>query len=213
MPLYHLTYLNRDEYISSTATIKDDKTINFANMSLKWWDKKFGWYEKGCVVLCDENNMHLSYLFYKIDRYDNYLTIHNVFTPDKERRHGYAQELMLLIFNLATAKKVKRFRLTCISNSLDFYLSLGFVYWGVNSVGDFYCDLPMPATGLVGVIQMVKESSMQVLIGKSLDVISKKISNYSEHLTQAQTLKYDSDVIRLNTSYLQKNFLKALAAS
>lgn len=213
MPQYHFTYLNRNEYITSTATIKDTRSINFADMSLKWWDKKFGWYEKGCVVLSDENDEHLCYLFYKIDRYNNYLTIHNIFTPDNQRRHGYAQELMVLIFNLAAAKKVKRFRLTCISNSLDFYLSLGFVYWGVNSIGDFYCDLPMPATGLLGVTQMVKESSMQVLIGKSFNIISKKISDHSEHLTQAQTITYDKDVIKLNANYLQKSFLNTLAAS
>jgi len=211
MSQYHLTYLNRNQYLTSTATIEDIGSINFADMSLKWWDKKFGWYQKGCVVLSDEKNKHLCYLFYKIDRYNNYLTIHNIFTPDNQRRHGYAQELMLLIFNIAATKQVKRFRLTCISNSLDFYLSLGFVYWGVNSVGDFYCDLPMPKKGLLGVTQMVKESSLKVLIGKSSDIISKKISNNSKHLTQAQSIKYDKDVIKLNLSYLQENFLNTLA--
>jgi GNAT superfamily N-acetyltransferase len=213
MPKYHLLYLNREEYLSSTSTIQDRRSLNFADMSLKWWDKKFGWYEKGCAVLSDESGAHLCYLFYKIDRYDNYLTIHNVFTPDINRRHGYAKELMLLVFNLAAEKKVKRFRLTCISNSLDFYLSLGFVYWGVNSVGDFYCDLPMPKTGLVGVSQMIQESSMQTLIGKSSDIISKKISDHSQHLTQAQTIKYNKDVIRLKRSYLQESFLNTLVAS
>jgi GNAT superfamily N-acetyltransferase len=213
MPKYHLLYLNREEYLSSTSTIQDRRSLNFADMSLKWWDKKFGWYEKGCVVLSDETGAHLCYLFYKIDRYDNYLTIHNVFTPDINRRHGYAKELMLLVFNLAAEKKVKRFRLTCISNSLDFYLSLGFVYWGVNSVGDFYCDLPLPSSGLSGVKAMVLESTTLELIGKSLEIIHKKTHAHSENLTMAQTLIYNSDVIKLDASYLQESFLEAHAAS
>ncbi len=208
MPQYHLTYLNRNEYVSSTATIKDTKTVNFADMSLKWWDKKFGWYEKGCVVLSDKENAHLAYLFYKIDRYNNYLTIHNLFTPDVNRRHGYAHALMLLIFNLPAVQNVKRFRLTCISNSLDFYLSLGFVYWGVNSVGDFYCDLPMPIDGLNGVSQMIEEYTTLELIGKNLEIISKKTADNSEQLTKMQTILYDKDVLRLDKSYLQESFLE-----
>jgi len=208
MPAYHLEYLSREEYISSTAKIEDRRSIKFADMSLKWWDKKFGWYEKGCVVLCSDKNVHLTYLFYKIDRYNNYLTIHNIFTQENKRRHGYAKMLMLLVFKLALTQKVKRFRLTCISNSLDFYLSLGFIYWGVNSVGDFYCDLPLPLTGLKGVPKMIEDLSTQELIGKSFDIISKKTSNYSENLTAVQKMQYDNDVIRLNVNYFQKSFLE-----
>lgn len=207
MKKFHLSYLDRKEYLSSITAITDEKTLSFATMSLKWWDKKFGWYQKGCVVLSDKENRHLSYLFYKIDRYNNYLTIHNLFTPDNLRRHGYAQTLLVHIFNLAVTQKVKRFRLTCISSSLDFYLSLGFVYWGVNSVGDFYCDLPMPTTGLLGVVKMIESYTTLELIGKNLDVISKKIAHNSENLTQLQTTKYNSDVVKLDTNYLQESFL------
>jgi hypothetical protein len=71
----------------------------------------------------------------------------------------------------------------------------------------------MPKTGLVGVSQMIQESSMQTLIGKSSDIISKKISDHSQHLTQAQTIKYNKDVIRLKRSYLQESFLNTLVAS
>ena len=207
MPQYHLEYLNRKQYTTSIDTIKDIKTINFADMSLKWWDKKLGWYQKGCVALTDDENNHLSYIFYKIDRYNNYLTIHNIFTSQINRRHGFAKMLLVLIFNIAVAEKVKRFRLTSISSSLDFYLSLGFIYWGVNSVGDYYCDLPLPLSGLAGVSAMTKDFSTLELIGKNFEIISKKIANNSENLSQTQLLKYDSDVIKLGSSYLQESFL------
>lgn len=207
MATYHLEYLNRENYIESIKTIEDKPTSNFATMSLKWWDKKFGWYAKGCVTLNSEQNTPLAYLFYKIDRYDNYLTIHNIFTPYSKRRHGYAQALMLLVFQLAAAQKVKRFRLTCVSNSLDFYLTLGFVYWGVNSVGDFYCDLPLPKEGLAGVIPMIATLSTRELIGKSLEIIYNKTYNNDTNLTKKQTLTYNNDLIKLDANYLQKKFL------
>jgi len=192
--------------MSSIESIEDIKTINFADMSLKWWDKKLGWYQKGCVALTDDENRHLSYIFYKIDRYNNYLTIHNIFTSQINRRHGYAKMLLMFIFNIAVTENVKRFRLTSISSSLDFYLSLGFIYWGVNSVGDYYCDLPLPPSGLAGVSAMTEDFSTLALIGKSFEVISKKIADNSEHLSKIQMLKYDSDIIKLGSSYLQESF-------
>lgn len=202
MPVHHLEYLNRNEYITSIDTIKDSNTLSFANMSLKWWDKKFGWYIKGCVALTDIDNNHLCYIFYKIDRYNEYITIHNIFTPLLERRNGYANILLTLIFDLAVTQKVSRFRLTSISKSLDFYLSLGFVYWGVNSVGDYYCDLPMPFDGLSGVEYMIKNTSNTILIGKKFDKIYAKVENNSTNLNASKTLIYDSDLLKLGTHYL-----------
>jgi hypothetical protein len=124
------------------------------------------------------------------------------------RRQGYAHILMDMIFHLALSQKVTRFRLTSISKSLDFYLSLGFVYWGVNSVGDFYCDLPMPKDGLEGVKVMTETFTSSELMGKKMEIIYKKIQEHSSHLTQKQTLLYNTDVIKLNKSYLQNSFLE-----
>jgi len=205
---YHLEYLKREEYLSSTAEIEDTKSIAFADMSLKWWDTQFGWYQKGCVALSSAEGEHLCYLFFKIDRYNNYLTIHNIFTPLISKRKGYAALLLKLIFEIALIQKVKRFRLTSISSSLDFYLSLGFVYWGVNSVGDYYCDLPLPLCGLDGIHTMITEQSTLQLIGKSLQVISQKVQEYSKELTVKQKIKYDNDLLKLNSSYLEEYFLE-----
>jgi len=116
--------------------------------------------------------------------------------------------LLGMIFQLALLQKVTRFRLTSISKSLDFYLSLGFVYWGVNSVGDFYCDLPMPKDGLAGVRLMTETLTSSELMGRKMETIYKKIQENSSHLTQKQTLLYNTDVIKLNKSYLQNSFLE-----
>lgn len=207
MSQYNLVSLNRNEYLIAIDQLEQDKSLRFAKMSLSWWDKLYGWHTKGCCVLTDEQNRHLCYIFFKIDKFNDYITIHNIFTPDVNRRRGYANILLEIIFDLAVAKKVKRFRLTCISKSLDFYLALGLVYWGVNSVGDFYCDLPMPKDGLGGIKEMIIQRSIPELIGAEFATINNKINNNSLCLTAKQTQLYESDLLRLKENYLLSDFL------
>jgi GNAT superfamily N-acetyltransferase len=208
VPAYHLKQLDRNAYIASVATIQDAKTVGFATMSLAWWDKHYSWQAHGCVVLCDAQERHLCYIFYQIDRYRMYMTIHNIFTPLAQRRKGYAHELLKMVFDLAIAGDVKRFKLSSVSRSLDFYLALGFVYWGINSVGDYYCDLPIPPEGLDTLDAMVRSSGIPALIGKNLEKICTKVGGMASGLSPAQRLILDSDKIKMGESYM----LEALQA-
>lgn len=212
MSLFHLKDLDRNAYIASVAAIQDAKTVKFANMSLQWWDSHNIWFHQGCVVLCDAQHNHLCYVFYKIDRYREYMHVHNIFTPLIERRKGYAYALLELIFERALTQKVKRFKLTSISKSLDFYISLGFVYWGINSVGDYYCDLPMPVDGLESLNAMVQGSNIQELMGKAAAQIHKKIDGNESKLTPQQNLVYESDLLKMGGSYRRSDFQKATMA-
>ncbi|MDD2358007.1 MAG: GNAT family N-acetyltransferase [Thiovulaceae bacterium] len=207
MPQYHLEYLNRKTYVTSMETIKDPRTLKFATMSLEWWDKEFGWYTKGCIALCSDENIHLSYIFFKIDKHNEYITVHNIFTQTSMRRNGYAQKLLRMVFAFALGLHVKRFKLTSISNSLDFYLSMGFVYWGVNSVGDYYCDLPMPFDGLDGVAFMIKNTDTPTLIGRKFEKIHTKVLNNDIHLSDLQNIIYKNDLIRMGKSYMLDELL------
>lgn len=208
MPVYHLKHLDRNAYIASVATIQDARTVKFANMSQGWWDKHYSWQAQGCVVLSNEEEMHLCYIFYQIDRYRMYMTIHNIFTPLAQRRKGYAHELLKMVFDVAVTGRVKRFKLTSISNSLDFYLSLGFVYWGVNSVGDYYCDLPLPVKGLDTLGVMIAGTTPLALAGKNMESIYTKVNGNAAGLSAEQGLILDSDKIKMGKSYM----LEALQA-
>lgn len=209
MPQFHLESLDRQAYIDSVDTIADARSVRFATMSLEWWDRHFNWRLQGCTVLCDEEKNHLCYVFYKIDRYNEYLTIHNIFTPAVERRKGYAQALLSMIMALAAAGKVRRFRLTSISNSLDFYLALGFIYWGVNSVGDYYCNLPLPKEGLEGIEAMVSGSETSELLKHAYSTIHKKTDANEAGLSEKQTKIYQSDLLKMGKSYRHTAFRDA----
>lgn len=207
MLIHHLEYLNRDAYITSISTIQDPRSLGFANMSLKWWDKQLNWQAEGCVALCDSDDIHLCYIFFKMDQYRMYLTIHNIFTPLAMRRKGYAYELLNKIFDIAIDKNVKRFKLSSISKSLDFYLALGFVYWGVNSVGDYYCDLPMPTKGLSTLNAMVTQADTATLIGKNMDIIYKKVNGNNLILNEIQLKTYESDKIKMGDQYMLNHLI------
>lgn len=203
MPLFHLESLNRDAYIASVATFRDSESIRFANQSLAWWDRHFSWNAQGCAVLCDENNEHLCYLFSKIDRYGEYITLYNLFTPAIEQRKGYATHMLRLILDQALEKHVRRITFSSVSASLDFYQLLGFIYWGINDIGDYYCNLPLPKSGLDGIAAMVQERDLNSLIGSNLTRINAKIDGNERHLTPAKILIYEADILKLGKSYVR----------
>lgn len=202
MPLCHLEHLDREAYSASIAKIDDPKSAGFARLARNWWDRHFSWKSQGCIVLADEEGSHLSYLFYKIDRYREYLTIHNLFTPRPHRRRGYARELLRRIFKRACGEHVRRFRMASVPQSLDFYLSMGMVYWGVNSQGDYYCDLPLPEEGLDGVENMVRDYGTAELVGGSFDTIYTKVGGNEKLLSEDQRLAFESDRMKLSDGYM-----------
>ncbi|UFS61821.1 GNAT family N-acetyltransferase [Sulfurimonas sp. HSL-3221] len=202
MSIYQLVHLDRDAYLASIATITDPKSLGFAEQSLRWWDRHFSWKYDGCMVLSDTQANHLCYIFYKIDCYGDYLTIHNLFTPKPLQRHGYARQLLSDVFEHALTKHVRRFRCTCVPQSLEFYLSLGFAYWGSNTAKDYYCDLPMPSDGLEGVARMVNDADAKELMGKSEAIIRKKVCGHSNTMGEECDGTYKDDLKKMGNSYL-----------
>lgn len=204
MSPYHLESLNRDAYIASTALIQDAESIRFADQSLAWWDRHFSWNVQGCSVLCDEENNHLCYLFYKIDRYGQYITLYNLFTPLISQRKGHATQILRLILDQALKKHVRRITFSSVSTSLDFYTLLGFIYWGINEIGDYYCNLPLPKNGLDGMIAMIRDNDLETLIGSNMAKINGKIEGNEHLLSSAQILIYDADLLKLGKNYVRE---------
>lgn len=209
MFLYHLKSLDRDGYIASTALIQDSETLRFADQSLSWWDRHFSWNTQGCSVLCDEDNNHLCYLFFKIDRYGEYLTLYNLFTPLIEQRKGYATHMLHLIMKEAVERHVRRITFSSVSASLDFYHLLGFIYWGINDIGDYYCNLPLPKEGLDGMLSMTQNNDHEMMIGQNLAKIYAKVYGNESKLSPKQHLKLMADILKLGNSYAHEN-LKVL---
>ena len=139
--------LDHNAYLDSIARIRDEATRNFAAQAEAWWSRHFSWKRHGCRVLVNSEGDHLSYLFYHVDRYRQYLTIHNIFTPEKHRHNGHALRMLKTTFSHQAGREVKRFHLSSTPQALGFYAELPLIYWGIDTIGNFHCDLPLPETG------------------------------------------------------------------
>ncbi|MCX6074878.1 MAG: hypothetical protein NTY39_11195 [Campylobacterales bacterium] len=189
--------INRDEYITSISTITDQESRRFANQALVWWDRHFSWNVQGCNVLTDDNNIHVCYLFGKIDRYSEYLTIYNLFTPLIEQRQGYAHELLGSVIEDALKRYTRRITFSSVSDSLDFYTGLGFIFWGINTIGDYHCDLPIPKEGLNGFSEMTQTVRLKVLLGEKIEKIYAKVNDNEKRLSEREQFRLNADRIKL----------------
>lgn len=106
-----------------------------------------------------------------------------------------------MAFEKAILKKVNRFKLNSISKSLDFYLSLGFIYWGLNTQADYYCDLPIPKRGLLSLSEMTYKNTNSFLIGKNNKIISSRTEGNSKNLTLKQKIIYEEDKLKMGIRY------------
>lgn len=166
--------LNREEYLHSISMIKDESTKKFALMALEWWDSFFSWNRNKCRVLTI-NKQHVAYIFSHNNKNKEYVTIHNIFTPLEFRRQNYGYTLLNEILKKAFQNNIRRLKLSVIPKALPFYKKLGLVYWGINRVGDFYCDLPLNKNAILGIDEVVKNSSNQDLLGDRRDYILSKV--------------------------------------
>ncbi len=175
--------LNHADYQQSVSRIGDEATRNFASQSETWWNRHFSWKSHGCRVLVNSLGEHLSYLFYNVDRYREYMTIHNVFTPEKYRRKGHALHLLDRVFNYQAGREVQRFHLSATPEALGFYAQFPLIYWGVDEIGNYHCDLPLPQNGIGGLSDMIDLQENRELLGNHEAEIFNKVSQNGNHFS------------------------------
>lgn len=166
--------LTRAQYLLSAQKIKDFDSLQFANQAMLWWDDYYSW-SRFPPLCMRENDEDICYLFYEVSKNGEYLTIHNVLTPKVHRGKGYAFALLEHLFLTLTHKNIERFKLLCVSSSIDFYNKLGMNYWGVNHLGQYYCDFKMPRSSLLEIPQIVEETDVNEFTDENLLKIYEKV--------------------------------------
>lgn len=169
--------LNREEYLISVKKIADFKSLSFSKNALEWWDNYYSWEKFPPICLINDKNKHLCYLFYSISKDNEYLTIHNLLTPNIHRHNGYAYKLLKYLFNHLSNQDIKRFKMNCVSSSLDFYNKLGLEYWGINDLSQYYCDFKMPNLDISEIPQIVKDSKLSELSDERVLQIFESLKN------------------------------------
>ena len=192
--------LNRKEYLESVKKIEDFKTLNFSKQALEWWDNYYSW-EKFPPLCLTHKKKHFCYLFYNVSKDNEYLTIHNIFTPDKYRTKGHAYMLLGYLFAHLSNKNIKRFKLSCVSSSLDFYNKLGLEYWGINDLSQYYCDFKMPILDISEIPKIVKESSLDEISDEKILLIYESLKNNGTTFDEKMSEKFEESKEKLKGKY------------
>lgn len=192
--------LNRKEYLISVKKIEDFKTLNFSKQALEWWDNYYSW-ERFPPLCLTHKKKHLSYLFYNISKDKEYLTIHNLFTPNKYRTKGYAYILLSHLFTHLANENIKRFKLNCVLSSVDFYNKLGLEYWGINDLFQYYCDFKMPKLSIKEIPKIVQNSSLDELSDEKILSIFKNLQNNGKTLDENMSEKFENSKKKIIGKY------------
>jgi len=170
----HTQTLNRQAYLDSVIQMDHFATLKFAKEALDWWDTYYSWSRDPCLVLYNEQKEVVCYLFYHISKKREYLTIHNIFTPFPHRYHGYAKEMLHILFDTLESNTIERVKLYAVSSSISFYMKLGLDFWGVNEIGQYYSDFPMPKN-IADIAHQMHHPHLETLSSKRLQEIYLKL--------------------------------------
>lgn len=193
--------LTRNEFLESAQSIEDYKSLSFSKHCLDWWDTYFSWTKFPPLCLVDDEEEHLCYLFYSISKNNDYLTIHNLLTPKANRFNGYAKEILTYLFAKVSSLKINRFKMYCVSSSLTFYSKLGLEYWGVNELGQYYCDFKMPKNSIEEIPSIVKNFSFEEINDKTLLDIYEKLKNNGNNLVDKKLSVFEDCIENLQDKY------------
>lgn len=183
--------LNREEYLTSVKKIADYKSLCFSKEAMLWWDNYYSWEKFPPLCLINDNEKHCCYLFYNISKNNDYLTIHNLFTPNIYRKNGYAYELLDYLFKDLSKKEIKRFKMYCVSSSIGFYNKLGLEYWGVNDLLQYYCDYKMPNFNIDEIPQIVKDSKLSEISDERVLEIFESLKNNGLNFDEKQKERFE----------------------
>lgn len=197
----HIIELTRQEFLESAQNIEDYKSLTFSKHCLDWWDDYFSWTKFPPLCLVDEENEHVCYLFYTISKDKEYLTIHNLLTPKANRFHGYAKEILTYLFQKLSTQNIKRFKMYCVSSSLPFYTKLGLEYFGVNNLGQYYCDYEMPKKSIDEIPLIVAKSNMNDIDDAVLLEIYEKLKNNGDELSEKKFAIFEDALEVLQKKY------------
>lgn len=169
-----IVLLNREEYLNSIREINHYESLKFAKKAMDWWDNYYSWSRFPALSLV-ESGKNLCYLFFHISKDREYLTVHNILTPLKYRKNGYAFMMLKELFSQFSYEHIERFKMFCVSSSLNFYNRVGLNYWGVNSLGHYYSDFEMPNSNIDEIPDIVKSSNLDDLSNRKLKYIYNKV--------------------------------------
>jgi hypothetical protein len=122
-------------------------------------------------------------------------------TPKANRFHGYAKTILNYLFQKVSNQKIQRLKMYCVSSSLSFYTKLGFEYWGVNDLGQYYCDFKMPKNSIEEIPKIVAKSNLDEIDNTVLLQIYEKLKHNGKQLDDKKLAIFEDSLEILQEKY------------
>jgi len=195
-------FLNREQYLQSVMKMNHFQSLQFAKQSLDRWDDYFSWVKSPCLCLVDNDGLDVCYLFYYVSKDNKYLTIENILTPYPSRFNGYAKKMLTILFNtILLNSKIQRVKMYCVSSSLQFYMNLGIDFWGVNKIGQYYADFPMPKCDICEIKLLMSNEHFQTVSQDDRNVIYNNLKENGSLFDIKEKKIFDKSLLLLKKRY------------
>lgn len=193
--------LTREQYLDSTSTITHIASKEFAKQALEYCDDFYSWDDYPCICL-EEQGEDVCYLFYHLSRDKRYLTIDNILTPFEHRYKGYAKYMLGFLFQkFSKGSIIQRVKMFCVSSSLHFYMKLGIDFWGVNSLGQYYTEFPLPKNGIDEIKVLMKKETLSTLYNREIKALYKKLELNGSKLGEEESKIFNKSLKLMGKRY------------
>lgn len=198
--------LTKKSFLEFALNMHDMKSLQFAKESMELWDNFYSW-EKYPPLCLYHNEDALCYLFYSISKDNKYLIIHRILTPKEFRGKRYAYELLSNLFFDFAKTDIKRFRMSCVYSSLNFYNKIGLNYWGVNDKGQYYCDFKMPKKDIKEIPSIVNRANIDEFTPEEFQLIYKKLEGNGKDFNEEEKIIHNRSLLLMGKRYRYEEIL------
>ena len=196
-----IKHLNPEQYLQSTSSITHIGSKEFATQAYEYCNNFIKWEEFPCISL-EVDNRIVCYLFYHLSKDKRYLSIDNILTDFEYRHNGYAKYLLSFLFKKFSQGSItQRVKMYCVSSSLKFYMKLGVDFWGVNHLGQYYTEFPIPKNGIDEIKTLMKNETLSTLYKRELQSIYKKLKLNGSSFNKNEKEVFDNSLKLLKNRY------------
>lgn len=193
--------LSPEQYLQLTSKITHTGSKEFAFQAYEYCNKFIKWDKFPCISL-EVDNIVVCYLFYHLSKDKRYLSIDNILTDFEYRHNGYAKYMLSFLFKKFSKGSItQRVKMYCVSSSLEFYMKLGVDFWGVNHIGQYYTEFPIPKNGIDEIKTLMKNETLSTLYKREVQSIYKKLELNGRSFNKKEKEVFDNSLKLLKNRY------------
>lgn len=97
----------------------------------------------------------------------------------------------------------------CVATSVQFYMKLGMDFWGVNTLGQYYTEFPMPKNHINEIPKLMENENLSTLSLEELNILYSKLGENGATFNKKEKDAFENCLLILGRRYRFSEFCKA----